>query len=1020
MSQSDRAIKKFATQLARLDREVKSWRGAQADFTSIENGGNFTFKDSDGNVTAIMGGQDDGSNTIRHVDGPTPPVPSGLSAHVDGPIVQVSWDGTFEDADNATYDWSHLEVIVVGPSNEQLTATINDVTGASASVAATVSGEWTVVARSVSRAEKRSLDGDAGTVDVELVGLSGAIEDAIGSANGKNTVTYSEFPPTVDDPGIDGDTWFVNTFDVETSIMLITEQWQFLGGVWVQTELDHQVIATIDAGKITVGELDGIRIAANSVRGEQLSGDAIDGKVITGGTYRTTDGTGQWSDAGLFIAQPDGTSMVRFPTDGSPLSLTASDTQIERASIGELDVSYGAVRSGGEFTLASGVTAPASPPELTTGWHKVASLQTPDSALTYDWLGLGYWAEGSGHWVRAVNVLGSEGDGYDRIEVYDYATGDFQKSISITLNPRAGVTVIGDVAYVLGPNHEVNSFSPQYVDGYDLNTGVKVSYWGFTRFATNAGGRLAIGNDGTNVVVAGITKSNNLYVMRYDPTTGAQVGGEPNPPSDPLGGDWMATGWTGGRDLLGVHISGSEVTIHPLQETRVYTASGSTLTRKLDSANANGFAGWVNPNRNGAGMVMLGTASNAYPAVVDGTGNVYQGSGFNSDTNMETCYTWFDGTNETTPSPIATVKLPAMNVVSASLTKRTNLQKRLYTREQGGQWRVTEVDANTTIVTLGRDSGALIPGTGGRSNLAQNPGMGSLRAQLGEGGMPSGGGSVLSLSTQWATSGSTSLAISSATNQWSSAYLTPGHATGTSLPVAQGGTATIAADFHLPQKQTGNINTEARRLVIGYRKENGESVNEWVRSPQLPNTSGATGRLVVVVTVPSDAVAMSVRAMNGCDGGQSVLVDSVTIESASTDGSWFEQSLPTTNSFPNADPATLKSTNNTFEVKGDGSGHWGPLTFGADGSMSGIRKTASGTLDITPTAANTPREVWVTFPVGRFTTPPTVAVSARTTVPGTRVTGVGSGGQTAAGFNAYLTRTDTTTTGFNWIAIEEG
>ena len=92
MSQSDRAIKKFATQLARLDREVKSWRGAQADFTSIENGGNFTFKDSDGNVTAIMGGQDDGSNTIRHVDGPTPPVPSGLSAHVDGPIVQVSWD----------------------------------------------------------------------------------------------------------------------------------------------------------------------------------------------------------------------------------------------------------------------------------------------------------------------------------------------------------------------------------------------------------------------------------------------------------------------------------------------------------------------------------------------------------------------------------------------------------------------------------------------------------------------------------------------------------------------------------------------------------------------------------------------------------------------------------------------------------------------------------------------------------------------------------------------------------------
>src|SRR5699024_9277083 len=129
---------------------------------------------------------------------------------------------------------------------------------------------------------------------------------------------------------------------------------------------------------------------------------------------------------------------------------------------------------------------------------------------------------------------------------------------------------------------------------------------------------------------------------------------------------------------------------------------------------------------------------------------------------------------------------------------------------------------------------------------------------------------------------------------------------------------------------------------------------------------------------------------------------------------------PPTNPFPNADPAIFRSTNGNVVVRGDGSGHWGQLTFNADGSMSGIRKTASGTLDITPTAANTPREVWVTFPEGRFTAPPTVVVSARTTVPGTRVTGVGSGGQTASGFYAYLTRTDTTETGFNWVAMEEG
>src|SRR5699024_3021511 len=88
-------------------------------------------------------------------------------------------------------------------------ATINDVTGATANLAATASGEWVVVARSVSRAEKRSLDGDAGTVTVELTDITGAINDAIGSANGKNTVTYSETAPTPADEGIVGDTWWV-------------------------------------------------------------------------------------------------------------------------------------------------------------------------------------------------------------------------------------------------------------------------------------------------------------------------------------------------------------------------------------------------------------------------------------------------------------------------------------------------------------------------------------------------------------------------------------------------------------------------------------------------------------------------------------------------------------------------------------------------------------------------------------------------------------------------------------------
>ena len=889
MSQSDRAIKKFATQLARLDREVKSWRGAQADFTSIENGGNFTFKDSDGNVTAIMGGQDDGSNTIRHVDGPTPPIPSGLSAHVDGPIIQVSWDGTFEDADNATYDWSHLEVIAVGPSNEQLTATINDITGASTNLAATASGEWVVVARSVSRAEKRSLDGDAGTVEVKLVDIDGAIEAVQDSANGKNKVTYSSHAPTEDDPGIFDDTWFVGQVgrpndiiegknrvrnpsavpsgtawttrtgsgtaaamsattrggmscfratttagssyvylvaandeynpaslgdvvpgEVISAGMLVAcsgsrslslrmgfrdsagtfiawsaigpavtvpangpltqlklenqivpagatqvyvhvtnstasgagdwvegtrafitqgetlpeffdgdttdgatdneshyrwagephastsekylpalnigesdnwnviEQYRHDGTGWVKVELSHYVFSTVDLGKATVGELDGIRIMGQTISGEQLSADAIDGKVITGGTYRTSGGNGSWSDAGLFISQPDGTSMVRFPTDGSPLSLTASDTQIDRASIGELDLSYGAVRSGGEFTLASGVTAPALPPEITTTWDKLCTLPKPPERS--DYANFAYWSNGN-QWVRAINVLGT-GEG-DRIEIYDYDTGELDGSFPIEIDARHGVTVAGDIVYIMGKDHNVAD--PRvFIFGYNLTTGARTSRHEYTR---NIQAKNALGNDGTNLIVASVYNL-ELWVHKRNPTSGVQVGSDMRSGSN----SWPESG---GRDLFGVRISGNDVEVVTAWGGRVYFNSNNALVRKTDTANASGYAGWVLPAHDISGCDWI----NGAPYPMDSSGVVLEGTTQASDYTAEVCYTWYDGTFETTPSPAATINVAARETVTISLPYRAGLQKRVYTRE-GARWRRNTLAPETTVADI--------------------------------------------------------------------------------------------------------------------------------------------------------------------------------------------------------------------------------------------------------------------------------------------------------------------------------
>lgn len=91
---------------------------------------------------------------------------------------------------------------------------------------------------------------------------------AIESANGKNTVYYSVNVPG-STPNTAGDVWFHRDFSTGD----IKGLFFGAGGTdWIAQELRHEVISSLDAGKITVGELVGERLAA----------DAIDGKTIRG------------------------------------------------------------------------------------------------------------------------------------------------------------------------------------------------------------------------------------------------------------------------------------------------------------------------------------------------------------------------------------------------------------------------------------------------------------------------------------------------------------------------------------------------------------------------------------------------------------------------------------------------------------------------------------------------------------------------------------------------------------------
>lgn len=91
-----------------------------------------------------------------------------------------------------------------------------------------------------------------------------AAANAQTSANGKNKVTYSTTTPG-STANSSGDVWFQK--DVSTGNII--SMWVGGGGTsWVSSGLNHQVIASLDLGKATVGELTGDRIAANALIGK--------------------------------------------------------------------------------------------------------------------------------------------------------------------------------------------------------------------------------------------------------------------------------------------------------------------------------------------------------------------------------------------------------------------------------------------------------------------------------------------------------------------------------------------------------------------------------------------------------------------------------------------------------------------------------------------------------------------------------------------------------------------------------
>ena len=178
---------------------------------------------------------------------------------------------------------------------------------------------------------------------------------------------------------------------------------------------------------------------------------------------------------------------------------------------------------------------------------------------------------------------------------------------------------------------------------------------------------------------------------------------------------------------------------------------------------------------------------------------------------------------------------------------------------------------------------------------------------------------------------------------------------------------------------------------------------------------GAEGWLLYIArhtSTPGDDMFHWVWRLRVSDGNWAFTMPNVVSYWGGTEGP------PASNTFPNATPGEIHSVLGNFRVDGTGAGEWGPLTFHADGSMSGLPKVASGYVAMTNQVAGQTTSMVVTLPVGRFSSNPSVLVTPSTSVPYTTVRGVAASGASPDSFTLYVNRTNTTNTGVAWIAIE--
>lgn len=346
----------------------------------------------------------------------------------------------------------------------------------------------------------------------------------------------------------------------------VTEQYRHDGTGWVQVELSHSVISSVDVGALTAGSaaikeavvqklfaevvvsrmsvadefigenaiLTGAvtapKITASEelwakigefvkIRAEQLEADAIDGMVITGPNIRTAaSGARVQLDAGgLSVYDSLDDWQVRLTPDGSSFKGDLEAESLVANGAAEFKSTDNMLAQGAKLTLASGVTDPTAPPIVQPYWDSLdfeSPHNVPLVGLAFD--GTNYWSASPAHqWPYDGGIA-------QAIRV-DATTGEVQSFRPPATNRTEyfGVTCIGSELFWL-----YRSGYKAFVLVTDLNC-VELREWEYPAIGYGPGNPLTykpgIGNDGTNVVIAQCLDSGSLVWRTYNKTTGAAI-----------------------------------------------------------------------------------------------------------------------------------------------------------------------------------------------------------------------------------------------------------------------------------------------------------------------------------------------------------------------------------------------------------------------------------------------------------------------------------------------------------------